>query len=160
MSLASREFDESIPRASKGIRQLQETARRLKKRFSASSPEYSFRLRDLVEAIRSLALTYRDTLPEPLLDMLWTSHAHVHLHLEEREISFYLALYQMKDQEDEVQKMCEQNSYRLLKNEHNPFQQLNGRKGERVCVYRSAKGVGLAFEQFILQIAGDEVIGV
>lgn len=145
-------FDESVQRASKGIRQLKETARRLQKRFSSTSPEYSFRLRDLVEAIRSLAAIYRDQLPESLLELLWMNDPGLHLHLDENEISFYLALYQIQDQFAEVEEMCNQHNYRLLANEHNPFQQLNGIKGEQACIYRSDRGVGLAFGQFIAWI--------
>ncbi len=148
-------FDESIQRASKGLRQLKETARRLQKRFSARAPEYAFRLRDLVEAIRSLAAIYRNQLPESLLELLWTNNVGVHLHLEENEIDFYLALYQIQDQFAQVKNMCDQHGYDILANESTPFQRLGSSKGKRVCVYRSERGVGLAFGQFIRWIVGD-----
>jgi len=148
-------FDERVQRASKGISQLEETARRLQKRFAQSAPEYPFRLRDLAEAVRSLAPLYRGHLPEFLLDLLWTNNPQVNLHLAEGEIKLILALYQIDDHLSEVQAMCRQHGYQLLSNEPVPFQHLAGLGGEHLCVYRSGSGVGQMFDRFVRWMADD-----
>ncbi len=143
-------FDESVQRASKGIGQLEETARRLRKRFASYAPEYPFRLRDLAEAVRSLARTYRRNLPDYLPERLRANDQSLVLHVDDDEIACILALYQIADCLPDVQSLCEQSGYRLLFGRGVTLEEVNmQRKGERVCLYRSAENLGETFDRFV-----------
>ncbi len=149
-SLIECKFDESVVRASKGFEQLQETAKRLSQLFDHKALDYPFRLRDLAEAIRSLAKTYRGGLPDTYLECLRTNDGDVYLHVDKDEIAYYLCLYQIGDHLAEVQEACTQHDYHLLSNKSNPF---GGRfrhpLGERVCFYQYGHGVGDTFDRLV-----------
>lgn len=155
-SLIECKFDESVVRASKGFEQLQETAIRLSQLFDHKALDYPFRLRDLAEAIRSLAKTYRGGLPDTYLECLRTNDGNVYLHVDKDEIAYYLCLYQIGDHLPEVQEACTHHTYRLLSNKSNPF---GGRfrhpLGERVCFYQYGHGVGDTFDRLVHWLSGE-----
>lgn len=151
-------FDESIQRASKGFDQLEETAKRLGKRFVNDAPDYAFRLRDLAEAIRSLAKTYRGGLPDNYVELLRTSDKQIHLHVNEGEVSKYLCLYQIVDRLAEVKDICDQKNYRLLSDSCDTLAETNMKSlGEKACYYRSSRSLGQTFDRLIRWISKDAV---
>ena len=153
-SLIECKFDESIQRASKGFGQLEETAKRLRKRFVNDAPDYAFRLRDLAEAIRSLAKTYRGGLPDNYIELLRISDKQIRLHVNEGEISQYLCLYQIEDHLAEVKDICDQNKYRLLSESSDTLAETNRKSlGEKACFYRSSRSLGLTFDRLIRWIS-------
>ncbi|MFL5661050.1 MAG: hypothetical protein ACJ8BW_06835 [Ktedonobacteraceae bacterium] len=149
-SLIECKFDESVLRASKGFEQLQETAKRLSQLFDHKALDYPFRLRDLAEAIRSLAKTYRGGAPDSYLERLRTNDRNIYIHVDKDEIAYYLCLYQIGDHLAEVQEACSQHDYGLLSNIRNPFGGIiRHQLGERACFYQYGHGVGDTFNRLV-----------
>lgn len=155
-SLIECKFDESVLRANKGFEQLEETAKRLNQLFDRKALDYSFRLRDLAEAIRTLAKTYRGGLPDTYLERLRINTGDVHLHVDTDDMAYYLCLYQIEDHLAEVQEVCTQQAYQLLSNKSDPFgDRLKHPQGERICFYQYDHGVGDTFNRLARWLSED-----